>query len=307
MLILFRLTSRCLAALPLGAALAIGRGFGWFLAHVVRHRRKETVTRIHTCLPDKDMAVCRSIYCDMFANLGMNIVEMLRVSHRGLADMEGRVTIHGRDNLETLQGGGLVLMAHIGNWENCGYVTNLLDSTCTVVVKPIKNAGIQGHVEATRKNMNLEMLPHTGSYRECLRRLQQGHSVAIILDQNRTRAQGVFVDYFGQPACTSPGLALMSAQMKIPVVPLFDVRRGNRDHDLHVLPPIPPPESRKIDALTEATQHYTKVIEDMVRRHPEQWTWLHRRWRTKPDEKETAELESPSPQPSPEGEGNNQS
>jgi len=283
MLTLFKLTSRAMTALPLGIALAIGRGFGWFVAHVIRHRRRETIERLQTCFPEKSRMECRAIYCGMFANLGMNIIEMLRVSHVGLADVEGRMTVHGRDNLDALQNGGLILMAHVGNWENCGYLTSILASTCTVVVKPIKNDALQDHIEATRKKMNLEILPHNNSYRECLRRLKKGHSLAIILDQNRTAAQGVFVDFFGQPACTSPGLALMSAQMKIPVVPLFDVRRNNREHDLYVLPPIPPSQSRKIDALTEATQQYTKVIEDIIRQHPDQWTWLHRRWRTKPE------------------------
>lgn len=283
MLPLFKLTARFLAALPLPVALAIGRGFGRFFSHVVRHRRRETVTRLQVCLPEKTKADCIAIYCSMFSNLGMSIVEMLRISHRGLDDLEGRVTLHGRENLDTLQKGGLVLMAHIGNWENCGYATSLLGSPCTVVVKPIKNDAIQGHVEATRKKMNLEMLPHTKSYRQCLRRLKEGHTVAIILDQNRTRDQGVFVDFFDKPACTSPGLALMSAQTKNPVVPLFDVRRDHLHHDLYVLPPVPPPKSRKLDALTEATQTYTKLIETMIRKHPDQWMWLHRRWRTKPE------------------------
>jgi KDO2-lipid IV(A) lauroyltransferase len=223
----------------------------------------------------------------MFRNLGMNVVEMLRLSVLGMDDLRPRVDFHGQEHLHAAlrqDGWGILsLMAHIGNWEFSGAVTALLDEEVSVVVKTMRDPVLQAYLEQTRKRMGGHLLPHHDSFRECLRRLKAGKHVGVVLDQNRSREQGVFVDFFGQPACTSPGLALLSAQSGSPVLPLFDIRDADPTrHHLHLLPAIPPCTGRKIEALTEATQLYTRQIEEMIRKHPEQWIWLHRRWKTQP-------------------------
>ena len=94
------------------------------------------------------------------------------------------------------------------------------------------------------------------------------------------RDEGVFVDFFGRPACTSPGLAYLSAQTRLPVHPVFIIRQNNGRHLVKVYPPIPPPAGRDPDSIHQATQQYTTVIEEVIRKVPEQWIWIHRRWRT---------------------------
>ena len=293
-LISLKFVCRLFATMPLRLALAVGRGLGTFAACVVRHRRRETVERIQRCFPEKSRAQCEAIYRGMFRNLGMNIVEMLRLSVLGTDDLLPRVEFHGQENLhEALRSdgwGSLALMAHIGNWEFCGAVASLLEEEVSVVVKPMRDPALQDYLEQTRQRMGPNMLPHHNSFRECLRRLKAGSHVAVILDQNRGREQGVFVEFFGQPACTSPGLALLSAQSGSPVLPVFDLRGTDpTQHHLHLLPAIPACSGRKIEALTEATQIYTLRIEEMIRKYPEQWIWLHRRWKTKPPAPEASE------------------
>jgi KDO2-lipid IV(A) lauroyltransferase len=118
--------------------------------------------------------------------------------------------------------------------------------------------------------------------RACLKALKGNGLLGFILDQNRPHDQGIFVTFFNQPASTTPGLAFISAVTQAPVVPVFIHRTPDDRHHVRVLPAIEPPADRGEDSLRSATQHYTTIIEQEVRRHPDQWTWVHRRWKTRP-------------------------
>lgn len=115
--------------------------------------------------------------------------------------------------------------------------------------------------------------------------LKRGEIVAIVLDQNTKRDYGIFVDFMGRPACTSPGLAILAAQTGTPVYPFYATRAPDGSHDVTMMPPLDPPTDKSREAMHDATQRYTKVLEDIIREHPENWMWLHKRWRTqaKPD------------------------
>lgn len=278
--------SKLLAALPFSVARGVGATLGWILGNVIRHRRADAREALARSLPERSGTERRRILNQMYMNLGTTVIEQLRISVRGLRDFEGRIDVHG---LETLRAateapsGSLVLMAHLGNWELCGYSSQLVECPIAVVVKKMRNPQFEAYLTQTRQRMNLRMLPARTSFRACLKALRNGEFVAMILDQNAKRGNGVFVDFFGKPACTTTGLALLSAQTQIPVIPLFVVRRPGGRYDMSFLDPIPPPVDREPESLRQATQDYTRIIEDMIRAHPEQWIWIHRRWRTQPN------------------------
>ena len=106
--------------------------------------------------------------------------------------------------------------------------------------------------------------------------------VGFLLDQNRPLNQGVFVQFFGRPASTSPGLAVLASQAQAPVIPVFLSRRPDGTHHLQILPLIEPPPDRGPATVLRYTQLYTTVTENAIRRHPDQWTWIHRRWKNQP-------------------------
>lgn len=277
--------SRLLAALPLSAAQAVGAAAGWFLGSVVRHRRREAAGALARCLPERPAAERRRILAAMYRHLGMTLVEQLRISVAGLRDFEDRIDIHGAEHLRAAAaagGGTLALMAHLGNWELCGYCTRLIERPVSVVVKRMRNPQLEVYLTRTRQRMNLRMLPAVTSFRECARVLKDGEFLAIILDQNTKRSRGVFVEFFGRPACTTTGLAVLAARQQVPILPIFVLRRPGQRFDLIIQDPIPPPPDTRPASLQAATQHYTRIIEGMVREHPEQWIWIHRRWRTQP-------------------------
>lgn len=282
----FLITSlaRLLASMPLDMALAWGRGLGTLTGSVFRLRRKVVVSQLRACFPEKNRAEIEAIASRVYCNQGMNLVEQLRILVKGLDDVEGRVEIRGQENLDRILSdnrSALVLMAHIGNWEITGYTTRITRRKTSVVVKLMRSPKLQEFVVKTREQMNLRIIGHKGGFRECLRAVKAGELLAIVLDQNRPIQEGVFVDFFGRPACTSPGLAVISYKTRLPVFPVFFTRKENhRDHAMHVLAPIEPPTGRSMAAATEATARYTRTIEDMIRQYPDQWLWMHKRWKT---------------------------
>jgi Kdo2-lipid IVA lauroyltransferase/acyltransferase len=296
MVLLIKCLAWFFASMPLGMALAFGRGLGTLTGSILRLRRKVVVSQLMACFPEKPRSEIESIASRVYRNQGMNLVEQLRILVIGLDDVEGRVEIRGQENVEKIlhaDTSALILMAHIGNWEIAGYTTRISNRVTTVVVKLMRNPKVQEYLVKTREKMNVRIIPHKGGFRDCLRAVDAGDVLTIILDQNRPTHEGVFVDFFGRSACTSPGLAVISYKTKLPVYPVFFTRQPNhRDHIMHVLPPIEPPPGRKMDVTTAYTEKYTKVIEDMIRQYPDQWLWMHKRWKTQmPEEQEPARAE----------------
>lgn len=274
-----------LGALPLPAALAVGRGLGTLYGSVVRYHREDAAAALARCLPDKTPAERRLILTRMYRNLGMNVVEELRLSRSGAAYLDRVVSWDGdgyAHEVLAARKGMLVLSGHIGNFELLCTMAPHFNYPTTVIVKKLKHSAINAYWQETRAQFGLKFAAAHNSLWRCLSALRKNEVVAVVLDQNMTRSEGIFVDFFGKPACTSPGLAYMSALSGAAVLPTFIIRLANGRHRVKALPPIPPPPDREPATIHEYTQRYTRVIEDIVRQYPDQWIWIHRRWKTVP-------------------------
>jgi Kdo2-lipid IVA lauroyltransferase/acyltransferase len=284
MVSLLNFFSRLMAALPRGAVDAIGRGAGRLFGFAGRRQRRTALQQLRQCLPDRDDAGIRRLAREMFENAGLNVVEVLRWIGGGSGDFAGRIAAPTdapvREALARGRG-ALILTAHVGNFDLMG-LWAASQFPLTIISKEIKSPALNRFWMEKRGASGLRILPAHGSYRDCLRLLKRNEVLGFILDQNMTREEGIFVDFFGRPACTTPGLAVLSAHSGAPVVPVFIVRRGRDRHEAMALPLIDPPPDRKPETIREYTQRYTRVIEDVVRAHPGQWIWMHRRWRTRP-------------------------
>ncbi len=221
----------------------------------------------------------------MFSHLGMNIVELFRWLGGGQEEIKAYIKADHDDRMRAAlaQGRGCIaLVAHVGNFDVMG-LWGAANFPMTIISKELKGArGVNEFWMEKRAEAGLKILPAHNSYRACLRVLKQGECLGFILDQNMARGEGIFVDFFGQLASTTPGLAVMSAHSRAPVMPVYMLREADGSHTVHFLPQIEPPADREPETIARATQHYTRVIEDIVRAHPEQWIWMHRRWRTQP-------------------------
>ena len=284
--VLLRGLSCSVSLLPAPAALAVGRGLGWLLGSALRYRRAEIFDTLGRCFPEKTEQERRIVTDRMFANLGMTLAEILRLRRIREESVRQTITWEGSEQFHAAWARGkgvLVLAAHMGNWElMCTVAPCCGVRPFTLVAKTIRDAGVNEFIAQTRGRFGGKTLPAHNSYRACLTALRHNEVLAFVLDQNMTYPEGIFVEFFGQPANTTPGLALLSAQSGAPVVPIFGIRRGGAQHQWITLPPIEPPPDRKPETIRSFTQFYTRVIEDVVRAHPDQWLWLHRRWKTKP-------------------------
>jgi KDO2-lipid IV(A) lauroyltransferase len=176
-----------------------------------------------------------------------------------------------------------LLAAHLGNWEVAAAAWASRGQPVALIAKAIKNGTVNALWTATREKFGMRLLSQRGSYAECLRALRQNEAVACMLDQNMTSDEGLFVEFFGRPACTTPGLAMLAARTGVAVVPVQFIRLAGGRHLCRFLPALPPPPNQDPASLRAATQEYTAILETMIRDHPEQWIWVHRRWRTAPD------------------------
>jgi KDO2-lipid IV(A) lauroyltransferase len=151
------------------------------------------------------------------------------------------------------------------------------------MARPLDNPKLHGLLEAIRTSNGNEVVYRRGAVRKALRLLADGKAVGILIDQHMTSADAIYVDFFGRPAATTSTLAALAIRTGAPVIPLFAFPLpGGRYRMIYEHPVAPPPPDSQ-DAVREFTQRCTDVLEMHVRRHPELWLWMHRRWRDAPD------------------------
>ena len=285
--------ARAGAALPAGAATALGNGIGWILAHVVRLRRTYVLETLARCFPEKTPAERRALYAEVCRQQALNVVELLRYAGGREAELAARFAVGGREHVEAARAlgkGVLVLIAHFGNYALLALqVPRLFGYPLSVIAKPLRNPTLNEIWWELQRQAGVNGIPARNAYRASVRALKDNGIVGFMLDQNRPAAQGVFVDFFGQPASTTPGLAVMSAQTGAPVLPVFIRRTPEGRHLVEVRPLVEPPPDRQPETIRAFTAACTRIIEDEIRQYPEQWLWWHKRWKSRPpDETATA-------------------
>jgi KDO2-lipid IV(A) lauroyltransferase len=151
-----------------------------------------------------------------------------------------------------------------------------------VMARPLDNPKLHDLLERIRMSNGNPVLYRRGAVRKALRLLAEGKSVGILIDQHMTSPDAVYVDFFGRPAATTSTLAALALRTGAPVIPLFAFPRPNGRYRMIYEHPVEPPRHDSPDAVREFTQRCTDVLEMHVRRHPELWLWMHRRWRDAP-------------------------
>ena len=284
---------RLLAALlrPLAALLGrtglagvqrIGRWIGraaWFAG---RRDRRRALAHLALAYPDLPESERRRIARGSIVHQGIVLAETLHLSRRSCADVERYVETEGWEEVAALAAAGrpvLILTGHCGNWELLAALINCRGLAMRVVGRRLDEPDLQELLLAARRRFGTETIERgaPGSSRRLLRSLREGGALGMLIDQD-TKVEGVWVDFFGRPAYTPVGAAKIAAKVGAAVVPSFIERRADGRHLARFLPPIDLPEGP-----AEATARMTAAIEAQVRRVPEQWVWMHRRWRRRPE------------------------
>jgi KDO2-lipid IV(A) lauroyltransferase len=152
-----------------------------------------------------------------------------------------------------------------------------------MVTRPLDNPHLEGILHGYRTLSGNQVIHKRGAAREMLRAIRRGWGVAIVIDQNVRGEEGLFVDFFGTPASTTPALATLALKTEAPVVPVFGIPLPDGRYRVRYLPEVPLPRTgdTRQDILL-LTQRCTRIIEEQIREAPEFWVWMHRRWRTRP-------------------------
>lgn len=270
--------------MPLFIVRGLGACVGFIFGRVLRHHRDDAFEALERSIPELSSEERKKTINRMYGLQGIHFIEFIWYSMKGLGRVAQAVEVEGREHVDEAleRGKGIIaLTAHIGCFELMPMATAAMGYKLSTIVKKIKDEAVNEVVEKLRTHQGLTFLASRNAYRDCLKALRRNEAVGMIIDQNMTRDQGIFVDFFGRPACTSPGLAFMAAQSQAPVVPVFIYRKPDGNFRLKIHPMLEPPADRSEGAVHEATQAYNHMIEDAVREAPEQWIWMHRRWKTK--------------------------
>jgi KDO2-lipid IV(A) lauroyltransferase len=272
-----------LAYLPSPVALAVGRRLGDVLWWLLPGRRAVALENLRRSFgADQPESEIRRLGRRSFEHLGMNVVEICRYALRRTEVMLSRVRLEGREHLEAAAAHGrgvLILTGHYGNWELLAAAHGLSGLPLSIVVRPLDHPLLDELAERFRRRSGAELITKRQALRDVLGALRRRRMVGILLDQNATRAEGVFVPFFGAPASTSKGLALIALRTGAPVVPIFLRREPGGRHCVDVGPALPPPPDGQV---TTYTAMFNRALEAAIRRAPEQWLWMHDRWRTRP-------------------------
>ncbi len=276
-------------------ALAAALGRAWFCVRAPRARGVEEA--LAQALPERSPAEREEIARAVFVHLAQSFAELLALRSARRAELLDRVEVEGLDVLAAAAGvtasrGVLVVCAHLGNWELACAKVAALGVPITLVYRAPRQPVLDRLLLALRARAGsepggvpAELIPMGRAGLPVLRALEAGRNVLVMLDQNARREEGVFVPFFGRPACTRSGPLALAALRGHPVVPAFIHREPDGlGHRLVIEPPLAlePGAADDGEALRRNVERATQAIERAVRAWPGQWIWTHRRWRTQP-------------------------
>lgn len=275
-----------LGLIPLRISYRLANALGRVWFGVDRRHREVAIANLHQAFGDQmTPAQIRVLARRVFCNLVGIIFEIGWSMHLKDANIRKYFRFCGMENLRAAMDrkkGVLILTGHIGNWELLLSSAGRIGLPISAIYRPLEFRPLDRFFNEMRTRDGAELFPKKRAMRKVLRSLKSNKIVGVLLDQNTGVLDGVFADFFGAPACTNKGLALLARETGAPVLPLFLVRERDcfRVEFGRELPHIKTRDKTK--DIEAATSLYNKVLEDIIRRHPEQWFWVHRRWKTKP-------------------------
>src|SRR3989449_1985657 len=285
---LARLLLKTFGVLPRRIPLPAAATVAWLGFHLARRQRQAGLRNLQLAMPALDQAERERILRGCFQNLGRLLVEFSHFPELTKGNISEFVVHDGLENyLEGLRRGrGVVFMtAHFGAWELSSFAHAVYGYPLKFVVRPIDNPRVDALISGYRTASGNVPILRRNAARDILRALRNNEAVGILFDQNTTRSEGVFAEFFGIPAATTPAIALFALRAGAAVVPGFLIWDENlKKHRLRLDPPVELINTGDLSHdVLENTRHFNKILESYVRKHPDQWLWIHRRWKTRPE------------------------
>jgi KDO2-lipid IV(A) lauroyltransferase len=291
--LLVRAVVAIVQALTWRAALGLARGVGWLAHRFDRRHRLVAADNLRHAFPDLDEVEVQRLVRASYLHLATMLVEMIRLPRVIRPETISTYIRHAcpgdLDVVRAWVATGrprLVLTGHFGNWEILSYATGMVGFRGGIVARRLDNPYLERFLARFRRGTGLELLDKNADYPRILEMLGQGIGLGMVGDQD-AGPRGLFVDFFGRPASTFKSIALLSLEYQAPILVFGAARVGQpMQYTVHFEDVILPEDyARHPDALRAITERYTRALERLVRRYPEQYFWLHRRWKTQPKAK----------------------
>jgi Kdo2-lipid IVA lauroyltransferase/acyltransferase len=276
---------------PRGLARAIGVAIGAIAFRGLGRLRRVGVRNLELAFPEMAAAEREAILRSEYRNLGFLLAEFCKMPDYTARTASRFIRYEGLENYLRARERGkgvLVLTGHLGAWELSSFYHSLMGMPMGMVIRRLDNPLVDAFVNRIRCLHGNRVIPKDDFARGLIASMRAGETVGILMDTNMTPPQGVFVPFFGVPACTASGMARIAARTGAAVVPGFLLWEHNEQkYVLHFGQELAVVDTGDADedAVTN-TAAFTATIEAYVRQYPEQWLWMHRRWKTRPASEE---------------------
>lgn len=278
---------KALGLLPRAMARAIASALTRFLYALLSRLQKTAEINLRIAFPDWSEAQLKSVIRGMLRNLGWMAAEFARFPKYTKQNIDQIIVLDGHENF--LEGqrrgkGVLYLTGHFGAWELSSFAHALYGFPLHYMARPIENRRIDALVNGYRCLSGNQPIFKNESARVTLKVLKDAGTIGILADQNTMPSEAVFVDFFGKVASTTTGIARLALHTGAAVVPgyaVWDERLGK--YRLRFEPAVELVRTGDTEQdILENTQNFAKVLEDIIRKYPDQWVWVHGRWNTRP-------------------------
>jgi KDO2-lipid IV(A) lauroyltransferase len=265
-----------------------GKLLGFVIFIISKKRRDITYSNIKAAFPEKKEEELRRISFKSFLNLGITFAELFALKGLSEKELDDYISFSGMDEIKEVfarQKGIILLSAHFGNWELMAYSFGIVSNIpTTIIVKPQKNKFADKYLNDIRTHHGNKIVSMHRSAFEIVKKVRSKEAVALLADQAAQKGKDIFVEFFGRKASTYEAPAQLALKFRVPIIIGFSIRQPDGRYIV---------ETRELKfehiednepGIAELTKLHVKLLEDYIRKYPEQWVWQHRRWKHTPQE-----------------------
>jgi KDO2-lipid IV(A) lauroyltransferase len=280
--VLVRLLIGVVRIAPHAVVRGMGTTLGLLFYVLDRPHRRVAQQNLAAAFPSRPIGERKAIARAAFQHFGRLLFELLEFSTLSNEQILARVEFEGEDRTRSAYAqakGVLFVTGHFGCWELHSLAHALHFEPIGVLARALDNPKLNDLLEHIRQQTGNFVIYRRGTIRRVMRTLDSGHGVAILIDQHIVSRDAIYIDFFSRPAATTSAVAALALRTGAPVVPVFALPLPGGRYRLIYEHPVTPPPADSPDAVRDFTQRCTDVLEMYVRRNPELWLWMHRRWR----------------------------
>ena len=279
-----RVVAFIFCVIPLRVGLSIASALGTLVIYILPRYRNLTIENLRFAFGnEKSEDELQNIAKRVFQNLGKNAVELVNLPKFNKPVMDRFVGFRNRERLDEAYNkrkGVIVLTAHFGSWELMAAALRENNCPGVTIGRRIYFKKYDDFLNKLRKSRDVEVIYRDESPRKMLKTLKKNWIVGIVADQDVDSVDGVFVNFFGAQAYTPVGPVALAKASGAVLLPVFIIREGNR-HTIAVEEPVELIDTGNKEAdIINNTQKWSNVVESYIRKYPDQWVWMHRRWKT---------------------------